>query len=321
MSDLEYSLTGKRIWVAGHTGMVGAAIVRRLQHFECEVLTISHTDLDLTRQDDVTDWLAKSKPDAIFMAAARVGGILANDSYPVEFLMDNIQIETNVFSAAHAADVNRIVFLGSSCIYPRLAPQPMSESAFLTGPLEPTNQWYAISKIAGIMMSQAYRRQYGRDYISCMPTNLYGPGDNFDLNESHVLSALIVKAHLAKTTGAESFEIWGTGTPRREFLYVDDFAEACVFLMENYSSEDIINVGYGEDIAIQAVAETVAKVVGFKGQLKNDATKPDGMPRKLMNSQRINDLGWTPSTRLEDGIAKTYDWYLKTLARSGPVED
>ncbi len=317
MPDLHYPLTGKRIWVAGHTGMVGAAIVRRLQKFDCEVLTISHAGLDLTRQDDVSDWLAKTKPDAIFMAAARVGGILANDSYPVDFLVENIQIETNVFSAAHAADVNRMVFLGSSCIYPRLAPQPMAENALLTGPLEPTNQWYAISKIAGIMMAQAYRRQYGRDYVSCMPTNLYGPGDNFDLQGSHVLSALIVKAHVAKTTGAESFEIWGTGTPRREFLYVDDFAEACVFLMENYSSEDIINVGCGKDIAIQDVAEKVAKVVGFTGRLTNDARKPDGMPRKLMNSQRLNDLGWAPSTTLEAGIAKTYDWYLKTSTSSG----
>lgn len=296
--------------------MVGAAIVRQLKNFDCDVVKISHADLDLTCQSDVADWLATSKPDAIFMAAARVGGILANDSYPVEFLVENIQIETNVFAAAHATDTNRMVFLGSSCIYPRAAQQPMAEDALLTGPLEPTNQWYAISKIAGIMMAQAYRRQYGRDYISCMPTNLYGPGDNFDLAKSHVLSALIVKAHRAKMSDAESFEVWGTGKPRREFLYVDDFAEACVFLMQNYSSEDIINVGYGEDIPIQDVAQKVADVVGFKGKLLNNTNKPDGMPRKLMNSERIKALGWEPSTRLEDGIAKTYEWYLNTIAAS-----
>lgn len=311
MTDLHYSLAGKKIWVAGHRGMVGAAIVRQLESTDCDIITATHAELDLTRQTDVESWMAENKPDAIFMAAARVGGILANDTYPVDFLIDNMKIETNVFSAAHTVGVNRMVFLGSSCIYPRLAAQPMNEDALLTGPLEPTNQWYAIAKIAGVMMTQAYRRQHGRDYISCMPTNLYGPGDNFDLNESHVLSALIVKAHQAKESGAESFEVWGTGNPKREFLYVDDLAQACVFLMERYSSDETINVGYGEDIAIRDVAQTVADVIGFTGTITNDLQKPDGMPRKLMDSGRINALGWQASTSLKDGIAKTYAWYLE----------
>ncbi len=311
MTDLHYSLAGKKVWVAGHRGMVGAALVRRLKNVDCEVVTVPHAALDLTRQKDVENWIAETKPDAIFMAAARVGGILANDSYPVEFLMENIKIETNVFSAAHASGVSRVMFLGSSCIYPRLAAQPMNENSLLTGPLEPTNQWYAIAKIAGVMMAQAYRRQFGRDYISCMPTNLYGPGDNFDLQESHVLSALIVKAHLAKEANSDSFEVWGTGNAQREFLYVDDMAEACVFLMEHYSADEPINVGYGKDIAIRDVAQTVAKVVGFSGAITNDLGKPDGMPRKLMDSTRINALGWRASTSLEDGIAKTYAWYLE----------
>ncbi|MBT4739616.1 MAG: GDP-L-fucose synthase, partial [Rhodospirillaceae bacterium] len=222
-----------------------------------------------------------------------------------------MKIETNVFSAAHAVGVNRMVFLGSSCIYPRLAAQPMNEDALLTGPLEPTNQWYAIAKIAGVMMTQAYRRQHGRDYISCMPTNLYGPGDNFDLNESHVLSALIVKAHQAKEADAESFAVWGTGNPKREFLYVDDLAQACVFLMERYSADETINVGCGEDITIRDVAQTVADVVGFTGTITNDLHKPDGTPRKFMDSGRINALGWHASTSLKEGIAKTYAWYLE----------
>ena len=311
MTDLHYSLAGKKVWVAGHRGMVGAALVRQLETIDCTIITATHAELDLTRQTDVEGWMAENKPDAIFMAAARVGGILANDTYPVDFLIDNMKIETNVFSAAHAVGVNRMVFLGSSCIYPRLAAQPMNENALLTGPLEPTNQWYAIAKIAGVMMTQAYRRQHGRDYISCMPTNLYGPGDNFDLSESHVLSALIVKAHRAKETGAESFEVWGTGNPKREFLYVDDLAQACVFLMERYSSDETINVGYGEDIAIHNVAQTVADVIGFTGTITNDLNKPDGMPRKLMDSGRINALGWRASTSLREGIAKTYAWYLE----------
>jgi len=296
--------------VAGHSGMVGTAVVRQLQEIDCDVVTSSHTELDLARQTDVEAWMADTKPNAIIMAAARVGGIHANDTLPVDFLIDNIQIETNVFTSAHAVGVERMLFLGSSCIYPRLTAQPMREESLLTGPLEPTNQWYALAKIAGVKMAQAYRRQYGRDYISCMPTNLYGPGDSFDLQLSHVLSALIVKAHQAKEVGAGSFEIWGTGKSTREFLYVDDLAAACIFLLERYSSEDIVNVGYGREISITNLAAMVAKVIGFEGMITKDLGKPDGTPRKLMDSTRINEMGWQASTSLEDGIGKTYAWYL-----------
>jgi len=310
VSDIIYPLSGKRVWVAGHSGMVGTAVVRQLQEIDCDVVTSSHTELDLARQTDVEAWMADTKPNAIIMAAARVGGIHANDTLPVDFLIDNIQIETNVFTSAHAVGVERMLFLGSSCIYPRLTAQPMREESLLTGPLEPTNQWYALAKIAGVKMAQAYRRQYGRDYISCMPTNLYGPGDSFDLQLSHVLSALIVKAHQAKEVGAGSFEIWGTGTSTREFLYVDDLAAACIFLLERYSSEDIVNVGYGREISITDLAALVAKVIGFEGVITKDLGKPDGTPRKLMDSTRINEMGWQASTGLEDGIGKTYAWYL-----------
>ncbi|MDG2319848.1 MAG: GDP-L-fucose synthase [Rhodospirillaceae bacterium] len=310
MSDIIYPLSGKRVWVAGHSGMVGAAVVHQLQEIDCEVVTSSHAELDLARQTDVEAWMADTKPNAIIMAAARVGGIHANNTLPVDFLIDNIQIETNVFTSAHAVGVERMLFLGSSCIYPRLTAQPMREESLLTGPLEPTNQWYALAKIAGVKMAQAYRRQYGRDYISCMPTNLYGPGDSFDLQLSHVLSALIVKAHQAKELGAGSFEIWGTGKSTREFLYVDDLAAACIFLMERYSSEDIVNVGYGREISITDLAAMVAKVIGFEGVITKDLGKPDGTPRKLMDSKRINEMGWQASTSLEDGIGKTYAWYL-----------
>jgi GDP-L-fucose synthase len=310
VSDIIYPLSGKRVWVAGHSGMVGTAVVRQLQEIDCDVVTSSHTELDLARQTDVEAWMADTKPNAIIMAAARVGGIHANDTLPVDFLIDNIQIETNVFTSAHAVGVERMLFLGSSCIYPRLTAQPMREESLLTGPLEPTNQWYALAKIAGVKMAQAYRRQYGRDYISCMPTNLYGPGDSFDLQLSHVLSALIVKAHQAKEVGAGSFEIWGTGKSTREFLYVDDLAAACIFLLERYSSEDIVNVGYGREISITNLAAMVAKVIGFEGMITKDLGKPDGTPRKLMDSTRINEMGWQASTSLEDGIGKTYAWYL-----------
>lgn len=310
MTALHYSLAGKKVWVAGHRGMVGSSLVRALSAKDCEIITAGRDELDLTRQAEVETWMAAHKPDAIFMAAATVGGILANDSYPVDFLINNVQIESNIFAAAHANDVERFVFLGSSCIYPRLAAQPMKENALLTGPLEPTNQWYAIAKIAGVMMAQAYRKQYQRDYIACMPTNLYGPGDNFDLDSSHVLSALVVKAHAAKSSGADSFEIWGTGKPKREFLYVEDFADACIFLAENYADSTPINVGFGEDIAIGDLAREVAAVIGFEGEITNDPGKPDGMPRKLMDSSRIHALGWRAQTPLKAGIEKTYQWYL-----------
>jgi GDP-L-fucose synthase len=313
---MAYSLQGQRIWVAGHRGMVGSAIVRQLHSEGCDILTATHAELDLTRQKDVEEWVAEKKPTMVVLAAAIVGGILANDSRPVEFLNDNLLIQSNIITNAHKLGVNRLLFLGSSCIYPRLAPQPITEDSLLTGPLEPTNQWYAIAKIAGVKLCQAYRRQYGRDYISAMPTNLYGPGDNFDLASSHVLPALMVKAHRAKLDKASSLELWGSGKPFREFLYVDDLAEACVFLLKTYSNEEPINVGFGSDVTIRELAETIADVVGFTGGFTFDATKPDGTPRKLMNSARLHALGWKAKTGLREGIAKTYDWYLANAANA-----
>jgi len=304
-----FSLANKKVWVAGHRGMVGGAVTSRLRSENCNVITATHAELDLTRQKDVEDWMAAHKPDVVVVAAAVVGGILANDSRPVDFLNQNLLIQSNIISNAHAIGVERLLFLGSSCIYPRLAPQPITEDSLLTGPLEPTNQWYAIAKIAGVKLCQAYRRQYGRDYISAMPTNLYGPGDNFDLTSSHVLPALLVKAHRGKVAGASSIELWGSGKPLREFLYVEDLAEACVFLLKSYSHDEPINVGFGADVTIRELAETIASVTGFQGGFTFDATKPDGTPRKLMNSGRINALGWKATTNLRDGIAKTYAWY------------
>ncbi len=309
-----FSLKGKRVWVAGHTGMVGGAIVRRLQQEDCEILTSSRADLDLTRQSEVESWMAGRKPQAVFLAAAVVGGILANDSNPVEFLTENLQIQSNILSTAHKTGVEKLLFLGSSCIYPRLAPQPLKEDSLLTGPLEPTNQWYAVAKIAGIKQCQAYRREYGRDFISCMPTNLYGPGDNFDLASSHVLPALMVKAHKAKVAGDKALTVWGSGTPRRELLYVEDAAEACVFLMKSYSGDTHLNVGYGADLTIRELAQTVPDVVGFKGELAFDTAKPDGTPQKLLDTGRLNALGWKAATDLKAGIAKTYAWYCANVA-------
>ncbi len=309
-----YDLTGKRVWVAGHNGMVGGAIARRLATESCDVLTASRKELDLTRQADVETWMAKAKPDAIFVAAAVVGGILANNTRPVDFLTDNLFIQGNIISTAHKIGVEKLMFLGSSCIYPRLAPQPIPESALLTGPLEPTNQWYAIAKISGIMQCQAYRRQYGRDFISGMPTNLYGPGDNFDLQSSHVLPALMVKAHNAKVAGDKTITAWGTGQPRREFLYVDDLADACVFLMKNYSDDEHVNIGTGDDVTIRELAETISDVVGFEGTFTYDTSKPDGTPKKLMDSAKLNAMGWRAGTDLKQGVAKAYDWYRRNAA-------
>ena len=309
-NDVIFPLEGKRVWVAGHRGMVGSAIVRRLASEGCEVLTAGRDVLDLERQGAVEDWMAKEKPDAIFMAAAKVGGILANDTYPADFLYNNLVIETNIVDAAWRNGVGKVLFLGSSCIYPKFAPQPIQEDALLTGPLEPTNEWYAIAKIAGIKLAQAYRKQHGCDFISAMPTNLYGIGDNFDLNSSHVMPALIRKAHEAKLAGADSITIWGTGTPRREFLNADDCADACVFLMKNYSDFEHVNVGSGEDITILELAELVCKVVGFAGEIVTDPSKPDGTPRKLMSASKLQQLGWSPSISLEDGLSKTYRWFL-----------
>jgi GDP-L-fucose synthase len=309
-----YRLRGKRIWVAGHRGMVGSALLRRLAQENCEVLTADRRRLDLRRQADVDRWVKAEKPDCVIIAAATVGGILANDTRPAEFLYDNVAIGTNLVEAARRAGVEKLLFLGSSCIYPRLAPQPMSEDALLTGPLEPTNQWYAIAKIAGLMLCRAYRRQYGCDFIAAMPTNLYGPGDKFDLMSSHVVPALIAKANEAKRSGADELVVWGSGRPRREFMYVDDLADALVFLLAHYSDESHVNIGVGYDVTIRELAELVARTVGLKARLRFDASKPDGMPRKLMDSGRLLAMGWKPKTALEDGLRQTVAWYSENVA-------
>lgn len=295
-------LVGKRVWIAGHRGMVGGALVRRLASEGCELLTADRASLDLTRQAAVEDWVKRARPDVVVLAAARVGGIAANSARPLDFLLDNLVIETNVLSASAQAGVARLLFLGSSCIYPKFAEQPIREEALLTGALEPTNEWYAIAKIAGIKLTQAYRAQAGLDYISAMPTNLYGPGDNYDLESSHVIPALIRKAVEARDSGSDTMTIWGTGTPRREFMHVDDLADALVFLLRSYSAESHINVGVGDDVTIAELAQTVADVVGFKGQLKFDTARPDGTPRKLMDSSRLAALGWQPRIGLREGL-------------------
>lgn len=310
-SEILYPLAGKRVWVAGHRGMVGSAVVRRLEGEGCEVLTADRRTVDLTRQAETEAWMAAARPDAVVMAAARVGGILANATYPADFLYDNLMIEANVVEAARRTGVEKLLFLGSSCIYPKFAPQPIVEDALLTGPLEPTNEWYAVAKIAGIKLAEAYRRQHGCDFISAMPTNLYGPEDNFDLAGSHVLPALIRKAHEAKRRGDDELVIWGTGTPRREFLHVDDCADALVFLLQRYTGEGHVNVGSGTDIAIYDLAEMVAEVVGFRGRIARDASKPDGTPRKLMSAERLRAMGWSPSIPLPEGIRAVYDWFLQ----------
>jgi len=314
--DANYDLTGKRVFVAGHRGMVGSAIVRRLAREDCEVLTAPRDLVDLRRQEEVEDWMRRERPDAVFLAAARVGGIYANDTRPAEFLYDNLMIEANLIEAARRAGVEKLLFLGSSCIYPRMASQPIAEDALLTGPLEPTNEWYAVAKIAGIKLCQAYRRQHGCDFISLMPTNLYGPGDNFDLMSSHVVPALIAKAHRAKCESAALMEIWGTGTPKREFLHVDDLADAAIHLMKTYSDERHVNVGTGRDIAIGDLAGLICDIVGFQGALKFDTDKPDGTPRKLLDTRRLTSLGWQPGIPLLDGLTATYGWFLKNVVES-----
>jgi GDP-L-fucose synthase len=301
-----YRLAGKRVFVAGHRGMVGAALTRRLAREGCEILTAGRATVDLRRQDAVEAWMAAARPQAVFLAAATVGGILANATHPARFLYDNLMIAANVIHAAHRADVEKLVFLGSSCIYPRLAPQPIPESALLTGPLEPTNEWYAIAKIAGVKLCQAYRREHGRDFVSAMPTNLYGPGDSYDLAGSHVLPALLRKAHAAKRRGERDLEIWGTGSPRREFLHVDDCADGLVWIIERFAGEEPINLGSGSDVTIEALARLVMRVVGLDGDLSRDLSKPDGAPRKLMDGARLAALGWRPSIPLETGVAETY---------------
>jgi GDP-L-fucose synthase len=306
----EFDLAGRRVWVAGHNGMVGRALVRRLEREQCELVQ-PVARIDMRRQHEVEGWLEDSRPDLIFVAAAKVGGIHANDTLPAEFLYDNLMIEANIIEAARACGAAKLVFLGSSCIYPKFAEQPIREDALLTGPLEPTNEWYAVAKIAGIKLCQAYRRQYGLDFISAQPTNLYGPFDNFDLNSSHVLPALIRKAHEAKLGGASQFTIWGSGKPLREFLHVDDLADALVFLAQNYSGEDIVNIGSGQELEIGALADMVARVVGFGGSVERDSSKPDGTPRKRLDMSRLESLGWHPTIELEAGIAAVYSWYLE----------
>jgi GDP-L-fucose synthase len=309
-----FELIGKRVWVAGHRGMAGAAIVRRLAGENCEIVTTTRSELDLLCQKDVHAWLAAGKIDAIFLAAATVGGIMANSTRPAEFLYENLVIETNVIQAAKDAGVKKLLFLGSSCIYPRLAEQPMREESLLTGALEPTNEWYAIAKIAGIKLCQAYRRQYGCDFVSVMPTNLYGPGDRYDAQSGHVVAALIIKIHAAKLTNRPTVELWGSGKPRREFLFTEDLADACVFVMKNYSGEIFLNVGTGRDMTILELAQSIARVVGWSGTFTFDPSKPDGTPRKVMDVTRLRDLGWSASTDFETGLKQAYNWYNANVA-------
>jgi GDP-L-fucose synthase len=312
---VRFELAGKRVFVAGHTGMAGSAIVRRLRQEPCDVLVVDHRELDLTRQDQTERYLSTVRPDIVIMAAGRVGGILANDSYPVHFLSDNLAMALNCIHVSHLIGVQKLLFLGSSCIYPKFAKQPMSEDQLLTGELEPTNEWYAIAKIAGIKLCQAYRRQHGRDFVSVMPTNLYGPGDNYHPEHSHVVAALIRRFHEAKLKREAKVVVWGTGTPRREFLYVDDFADACVFVLKNYSDAQFINIGVGEDIPIADLALLVAEVIGFRGELVYDTSKPDGTPRKLLDVSRLSSMGWRAKVPLREGLAKAYEDFLTQAIR------
>ena len=305
-----FSLAGKRIFIAGHNGMVGSALVRRLASEDCEVLTVPRTEIDLRDQLAVRAWMNAHKPVAVVLAAAKVGGILANDSYPADFLYDNLVIETNVIEAAFRQGVAKLLFLGSSCIYPKFAPQPMPENALLTGALEPTNEWYAIAKIAGLKLCEAYRKQHGVDYISAMPTNLYGPNDNYDLQSSHVIPALLRKAHEAKMRGDSTISVWGTGSPRREFLHVDDAADGLVHLLKTYSGASHVNLGCGEDVSILELTKLVCQVVGFEGEIVTDPTKPDGTPRKLLDVSTLFATGWRPKHTLESGLKNAYQWFL-----------
>jgi GDP-L-fucose synthase len=304
-----------RIYVAGHGGLVGSALVREVEkHPEHSWIGKTRTELNLLDRKLVFDFLASEKPDAVIIAAAKVGGIMANSSYPVEFLSENLQIETNLIDGAHAANIEKLLFLGSSCIYPKLAPQPIKEEYLLTGPLESSNEPYALAKISGLKLVEAYRKQYQRNWVSAMPTNIYGLGDNFDPNTSHVLPALIGKFHAAKKTGLASVTVWGSGTPKREFLFSDDLASACLFLLEKYNEDSHINVGTGTDLSIAELAQTIAEVVGFDGEIQFDTSKPDGTPRKLLDVSKLSALGWKSSIQLKDGIQKTYDWFLSQEA-------
>lgn len=306
-----YSLKDKRVWVAGHTGMVGSAIIRQLQDEGCrEILKVTRQEVNLLSQASVTDWLAEAKPDAIFLAAAKVGGILANDNYPAEFLYENLMIASNIIHGAHRADIDRLLFLGSSCIYPKFAEQPIREDSLLTGALEPTNEWYAIAKIAGIKLCQAYQKQYGRAYISAMPTNLYGPGDNYHPENSHVIPALLRRTHEAKVANAPELVIWGSGKPMREFMHADDCASALVHIMKTYNDTSHVNVGVGSDVTIKALAELIMETVGYEGELIFDTSKPDGTPKKLMENSLLRKLGWSPGVTLSEGLKQTYRNFL-----------
>jgi GDP-L-fucose synthase len=313
MTEPIYSLSGKRVWVTGHNGLVGSAIVRRLQSENCEIITADRRELDLTRQQPVEAWMANQRPQVVFLAAGRVGGIHANNSHPAGFLYENAALLANIVEASRQAEVEKLILLGSSCIYPRHAPQPIPEDALLTGPLEPTNEAYAIAKIMGMKMAQAYRREYGCDFICAMPTNLYGPNDNFDLENSHVLPALLRKAHEAKLANMPEMVVWGTGTPRREFLHVDDCADALVFLALHYSGEQHINVGAGEDISILELTRMVADIVGYRGGIRSDLSKPDGMPQKLLRVDKLTAMGWKARIPLREGLASTYSWFEKNF--------
>ena len=310
-----FDLRGKRVYVAGHNGLVGSAIVRRLSSEGCEILTADRRALDLTRQVDTERWLEELKPDVVFLAAGLVGGIYANNTYPADFIGDNLAIALNVIRGSFKASVKKLLALGSSCIYPKFAPQPMSEDALLTGPLEPTNQWYAIAKIAAIKLCEAYRIQHGADFISVMPTNLYGPGDNYHPKNSHVPAALIRRFHEAKLANATTVTVWGTGKPRREFLYSDDLADACVFVMKHYSDIGFLNIGTGEDVTISKFAELVADVVGYSGKILYDTSRPDGTPRKLLDVSKLGKLGWVHKTQLRDGLAQAYADFLAAGGR------
>src|SRR4051794_12558187 len=310
VASAPFDLTGKSVYVAGHRGMVGSAIMRRLAREDVRLVTVDRREVDLCNQAAVFDWFARVRPQVVFLAAAKVGGIVANNTLRAEFIYDNIAIAANVIQAAHQNCAEKLMFLGSSCIYPKLAQQPLREDSVLSGPLEPTNEPYAIAKIAGIKLAEAYRSQYGSDFISVMPTNLYGPGDNYHPEMSHVVAALIRRFHEAKVSGAKTVIVWGTGTPRREFLYVDDMADACVHLMKTYSSAELVNIGTGEDIAIAEFARVVAEIVGYSGEISFDSSRPDGTPRKLLDVSRLANLGWRATTRLEDGIRRAYDAYL-----------
>ncbi len=310
---MSFQLKNKTVWVAGHKGMVGGALTRRLEQENCTILTCDRSEVDLTRQDQVEAWMKEHQPNAVFVAAAKVGGIHANNTYPAQFIYQNLMIECNIIHAAHRNGVEKLMFLGSSCIYPKMCPQPMNEESLMTGPLEPTNEWYAVAKIAGIKLCQAYRKEYGDDFISVMPTNLYGSGDNFHPDNAHVPAALLQRFHNAQENGDESVVVWGTGSPKREFLYVDDMADACIYVMENYSDHEHVNIGTGEDISIKDFAQKIKDTVGFEGALVFDTSKPDGTPRKLMDVSKLTSMGWTAKTSLDDGLKNYYDWFQNNI--------